>query len=344
MSFESLANVSNSALWNAVEPDGVSPSATLSVTPSLLQHPLIAGAALRISGGAGALGHRVRIDPGGVDLTASDQVRLLWRPSVPAGLQSGAPFWAELRMGSVALPAGAPGNDWHRRIPAAAPARWETVGISLDGLAPMVRSAVSDLQIICIDDGRAFTADIAAVLAGRPALPEDVETALTARLDQRLMLGGAAVPAEVQRAGVAPAPTRPLIAILPYQIRHARERASPAPSATDFVTDGYSLRPPPTPWDLQFAIEALAETRAEQAAMIDFVIEALPPVGALLVAGRSVSIEVIDEPELASGGFDIERQLLHYRVRGWRDGGPVRPVRPVDVVDVEVDTREMSNG
>lgn len=344
MAVLSLGDVSLPATWNALEPDGVTPSTALSATASPFRHPLIDSLALRIRGGRGARDHRVRTNPGGVGLAAFDQLRIVWRPSIMAGPSSGAPFWLQIRLGSAALPVGAPGNDWHRVLPVVSAARWDCAVLSLGNLAPAVASAVTDILIICVDDRRAFTADIAAILAVRPALVEDVEDALTARLDQVLTLGGGLVPAEVQRAGFPPSATRPLIAILPYTLRHARERSSPGEAAADFVTDGYSLRPPPVPWDLYFAIEALADTRADQATLIDFVIGALPPVGALLVAGQRVSIETIDEPEPASGGFDIGRQLLHYRVRAWRDGGPARPVHPVDTVEVDVDIREMSHG
>jgi hypothetical protein len=333
--------------WSAVAADGVTPSLSLTVAASSAVHPLIGMPSLHIAGGSGARDHRARRSLADLDLAPFDELRLLWRATPGAGPDSPASpadFWAEIRLGAAALPVGAPGNAWQRFLPVPEPGVWEMVRLSLDDLPAGVRGAVNDLHIVCTADDRDFSADLAAILAVRPGLSEDVDSALLANLNLALALAGVPVPAEVRVAGSAAAGTRPLFSVVPYCMRYARERSRPGERAVDFTAGGYRLRPSPSPWDLHYAVEALADTRAEQAAMLDFATAVLPTEGALLVAGQRAGIEAIDAPDPHSGGFAIERALLHYRVRAWGDGGPARPVRPVQDLTLVVEGQERPRG
>lgn len=333
------------APWSVFEADGVTPAADLAVAAVPGAFPLRPGPHVRLSGGTASSGSFAsRAFAPAEDLSGFEELRLVWRAAPAAGPGADAPFWGELQFGSAALLVGDPGNTWRRRLPVGTRPEWQTLRLSLEGLPAAARSAVSELRLTVLDDTRPFRADIAVILAARPAIPADVDEALMAALHQRLSLGGAPVPAEVQVAGAGPGNARPLISVIPYGIRFGGDGRDGAETASDFDGAGYSLRAPPLPVDLAFAVEALAGNRADQAAMVDFVLGALPVRGSLLVAGQAFGCDWIDEPTPASGGFPIDRQLLHYRVRAWRDGGSPRPVRTVDTIVETLEQRESVDG
>jgi hypothetical protein len=329
------------ARWSALQADGVTASAAITLAQdNAAATPSGDARSVRIACAAGSATHiaRCRIMPA-QNLDSFDELRLVLRSDRAA---TGAPFYVELRLGSAALPIGAPANTWLRRLPLTGDNRWDLVRLTLDDLPAAVRAALTRMELQVLDATRPFTLQVDEALAVQPRMVADAEAALVARLHQRFVLGAAAVPARTIPAGGALPVQRPLIAILPLALRQAQERSTGQAQRSDHVTDGYRLRPAPLAWELGYAFEALAATRDEQAAIVDWLIGELPAQGSLRVGGQSLSLELVPPPPPDRDliAVQVPRQWLACRAWAWQETGAALPVRPAETVVTRIDWKE----
>ncbi len=338
----SLPGVDLLANWQALLADGVTPSGAISIAQdAATATPSGDTRSVRIDFVPGARTHIARCALAAQALSSFDELRL----SLSSDRSSAAGFFVELRIGSAALAIGAPGNTWHRRVPLTGGGTWDLVRLSLDDLPAAVRGAASVFELHCLDDTRGARVLLDEALAVRPRLLADTEQALLGRLHQQFALNGTPVPASLATAGGAlPAP-RPSIAILPWWVRLAQERGTGQALRGDHSDAGYRLRPAPLAYELGFAVEVLADPRADQSAIADFVLTRLPAQGTLRVGGMALGVEQVTAtpvvPDLAP--VQVPRQWLAYRVWAWQETGPATPVRPTDEVITRVDWKEPSH-
>lgn len=334
-----LPGLDQLANWAALQADGVTPSAAITLTQdNSSSTPSGDSRSVQINVGAGALAHRARCSLPAQNLNNFDELRLV----LCSDRASGSTLFAELRLGSAALVIGAPGNTWHRRLPLAGANGWDLVRVSLDDLPGAMRGALTTIELLCLDDSRAFTLRVDEVLAVRPRMVADVEQGLLTRLHQQFVLGGNPVPALQAAAGGALPPQRPCLAVLPLQLRQAQERSTGQPQRCDQVVSGYRLRPAPLAWELGFAIEALANTRSEQSEMTDWLLAVIPAQGSLRVGGQSLSFEHTTTPlplqELQP--VQVPRQWLSCRAWAWQEVGAAILVRPTLDLVTQIDWKE----
>lgn len=338
-----LAAFTQLAGWQTLQGDGVTPSAQIAVAEDLVgDTPSGDHRSLTLAYTAASLDHIARRPLAALDLDDYDELRLVLR-----GDRSSAPaFYLELRLGSVALPIGAPGNTWHRRVPVGGGAGWDVVRFSLTDLPAAVRGAVTVAQLHCIDAGQGYSVAIDEALAVRPSMLADLEQALLARLHERTSLGGTPVPAELVSAGGAWPATTPCIAIVPMDVRNLAERSIGSAQRCDFVADGYRVRPAPTAFEAAYAIEAVAADRIDQGALMDFLLREIAPRGALRVAAHPWSIETQTPPAYEYNPHldPAPRQRLYCRVYAWQDHDAPSSVQPVLGVVNHIDWKESGHG
>ncbi|MBZ4373791.1 hypothetical protein [Corallococcus sp. AS-1-6] len=328
------------AAWSALAPDGVTPSTELSIADETTQvRPGTDGHSGRITASATAAGHLLRRTLGApVDLTPYRELRLWLNASRVATGAPAQPFFLELRLGSVALPADAASNTWNRFLPVAQASTWELHRLSLDDLAPATRSAVVTLQLRCVAEGP-FTCCLDDVLAVRDEMVSDVEAALLERLHNVLVVEGSPVPAEVHSPDVAP-PAKPYLRVTPLGVEPSDARTPSTTVRSDFSSTGFRTRPAGFAYDLWYQVEAFASSRADEARLLDFALQRLPPRGDLLVNGAPIPLEMRTLPatELI-GGSRGERVGLVYRVLARNDSLPATGTRGVSNVLVAVDPK-----
>ncbi|OYY91537.1 MAG: hypothetical protein B7Y45_02990 [Sphingomonas sp. 28-66-16] len=339
-----IDDMQSTAPWAALSPDGVTPSAALSLAADASTPTPSGDARSIVATRAGpALNHRLRRSIPPVDLATWPELRLTMQADVATGSRPESPFYLELRLGSAAAPIGAPGNDWHRRLAIERADAWEAQRLSLVDLPGPVRGALDQIELRCVAD-TPFAARIDQLVAARRRFPGDVDEALVALLDQRVTIAGAPVPAAIIPAGGALPETVPLILIQPYDLRPAWTRDAAAGTPGNFMADGtMRLAAASDPFELDYAIEARAADRTDQALLVDFLLGALPRQGTLLVNGEPLRAEWITAP----GGercFPIERQLIFLRVTCWRERRSPITVAPVKSVSTRIDPREPADG
>jgi hypothetical protein len=306
----------NLAPWQALAPDGVTPSTEVTLTRDLSRpRPGIAAASGRIVAGAEARGHRLRRAFGGLDLTSFDELRLWINGGRVADGSPGLPFFLALRLGSAALAIDAPGNTWRRLLPVMQADVWLPVRLSIGDLPDAVRSAVTAMELTCVAEDRPFACNIDSFVAVREAMIADVDAALHARLDRILAIAGNAVPAVLHPAGGTLTQARPYIEITHYDIAYSPERTSPARPRRDFGARGYALRAPSHAYELFYQVTAVADDRPAQSAMLEFVLRMLPPQGEIMVNNDPLPLAAVRvEPCDQIGGARTDRIPLFYRV------------------------------
>jgi hypothetical protein len=336
MSHAIVDDLADPGAWTPRAADG-SPSTVVSVGRGPDQR--LTGPTLRIAAGAGAAGHRVdRTLAAPVDLSAFDDLELWLRSDRAADGSDAQPFFLELRLGSAASPVGAAGNAWHRLLPVGP--GWQCVPLALDDLAPAVRGALTQIRLTCLDGAAPFALDLDRLVAVRPELLGDADAGLVARLGGRVEIQHAPVLAVV--APAAP-PPEPYLLITSYAARPAPER-SPSPGyRTDYTATGFSIRPPSVPFDLLYAVDAVAGARADVATLLEFVYGELTPVSVLDVAGRPLTIEGVAAPQLALAALPTQ-PTVYLKLSSAQRGTAARvpAVPPFNRVDVEVDTRAVA--
>ena len=342
MPVQTLPNVDLLAGWQALQADGVTPSTTLTIAQdTTTATPSGDTRSVRIDLTTGSLNHIARRSGVAQDLSQHDELRLVAGTDGPVA----HPPVLELRLGSAALPIGAPGNTWHRRLPPMA-GGWELVRFSLDDLPAAVRGALTVMELRCVNDASHIRLRIDEALAVRSAVVFDTEQALLNRLHNRFVLNAAPVPALLTVAGaVLPASPWPCIVIMSLALRLAQERSTGQSRRCDFTSTGYRLRPAPAAYEIIFGLEPLAATRGEQAAITDWLLFALPVQSTLRVGGQDLSFEQLtDSPLRFEVPFvRVPRQWLTCRVWAWKETGPTTPVRPTQDLITKVDWKEPVN-
>lgn len=340
------------AAWQGFAADGATPSGALTFSlDSTLATPSGDASSLRIAATTAALSHIARCSFAAVDLSNHDELRFVVQASRAAPAPSGSinaalsPFYLELHLGSVALPTGNPGNLWLRRLPIEVAEAWQVIRVSLDDLPAAVRTAASVAELRCINASQAFDCHIDEVLAVRPGLLSDVEEALQIRLHGQMNIGVTPVPAVVTVAGADLPATLPTIAIMPLDVRCALERTGGSGQRVDFTADGYRVRSAPRAYELGYAIEALATTRVDQAAVLDYLLATLPAQGELRVAGVPLTMEAVmsGTPLQILIGVPTPRQRLYFRVWAWQEQAAAQSVRPAQTVVLPVNWKEVAH-
>ncbi len=324
------------AQWTAKRPDGVTPSDAIDLvgeTKVLRYGP--DRKAVRIHAAANAAGHRLRWSLPAVDLREYDELRLYLRSDRVGDGSNGAPFLFELRVGGPGCAANTPGNPWMRLLPAFQADTWEFVRLALGDLPPAARAAVDHCELRCARGGFTAILDDIAVVREEPIA--DVEAALRARLHEQLELAGALVPAAIAGAG-GTAPTGPYLWISAHELRFVEGRAGPSTARRDFVPGGYSLVAAAHPIELVYRIDAVGDSRASEARLLEFVLRSFGPRGELVVGGRPTSIEWTEVPMALRPAANS----LFFRVMTRQEAGAGEPVRATQQVLVNTDLQALA--
>lgn len=328
------------AAWSVLQADGVTPSAELSRTDETAtvrygpdRH------ALRLDASTAAIGHLARRTlAADVDLSAHDELRVWLHSSRPAAGTPERPFLLELRLGSTALPPDAAGNLWHRYLSAPEAGAWELTRMTLADLAPAVRGAVRTVQLRCLT-GLAFRCVLDDLLAVRDRMLEDAERGLFDRLHLGTAISGTPVPAFVYAAGATP-PAAPYLRITALAVDASDGRTGSTGTRMDHSSAGSALRPPSFAYDLRYLIDAVADSRADEAALLEFVLERLPPRGELIVNGVALPVEqTAVRAEDLPGGHRTDRVAIAYRVLARKESGAPAVVKPVSTLHVATETQ-----
>ena len=339
MALQIVDAMNNAGAWNALAPNGATPSTEISAADETNQIRYGADAhSLRVAASGNAQDHLLRRTRAALDLSAFGELRLWIFSSRIADGSASQPFFLELRLGSAALALDAPGNTWHRYLPVARAGTWELLRLSLADLAPAVRSSLSALQLRCIDAALPFTCVLDDLAAVRDEMLADADAALLARLHERITINGTAVPALLYVPGVT-APSQPYIRITQHHIAFADERTSSSRARTDFSSNRFALRPPSYGYNLHYQFEAVAANRSEQAAILEFILRELTPRGELIVNNSPLPLEWMPVPPYNADGAPLtDRALLHFRVLTYQEVGAAEPaVPPYHSVSIEID-------
>lgn len=333
-------SMENVALWRALAPDGVTPSTELSLrADSSRARPGTSSAGL-IAGTTNALNHTLRRNFAGLDLRGFDELRLWLYSDTAADGTPAHPFFLEMRMASAALALNDPGNKWQRYLPILQTQTWESVRLNIGDLAGAVRNAVTVMQLRCANASAAFACDISDIIAVRDAMIGDVDIALLALLNNKIVLNGAPVPAVLHQAEGPLGQGRPYFEITQYDLVFSRERTQTARPRGDFTDLGYSIRPPSNAYELYYQVTAVADDRATQTQMLEFMLRALPLRGELVVNNFPLPMETVEvEPEDQIGGFRTDSIPVFYRISTRQEVGAGELVLAARTVIVDGDLR-----
>lgn len=320
--------------WRARTPGGAASSAIAIERGSVTR---LGSPTLKIEATTAAQGHRVERTLPAVDLRPFSDLELSVQSDRVADGSDARPFYLELRLGSAALAIGAQANTWHRLIPIAAANVWQAVPLALDDLADAVRGALTQLRFTVLDAATSFTLHLDRIPALGDELLADVDEALLDRLDGRLVLGGTPVPALVEPAQT---PNSPFFRLRNYGLRPAPERSPSGGMRTDYTEQGFSIRPPSLPVDVLYAIDAVADDRADAARLLEFAFTGLAASSTLEVAGRPRTVEWVEPPTLSPTEVPAH-PTVYVRVATAQRAGAAREraVPPFNRIDVEVDSR-----
>lgn len=335
MPFLSIDQFDNPGQWSALDAADA-PSGELALSADGQPHPQAQDSnTLRLDVSANATGHLIRRALGPIDLTAFPNLTLWYRATTAQAGQTGDAFRLRLRLGSAALPIGAPGNDWHRYLTASKPGQWSYVLIDLDDLPAAVRGAVTTIEYDVVDVQSEQSVWFDALEARAPSTVTDIDASLVGRLDGALVLNGTPVPVVVA-PDVPAQPAEPFIRLVHYESSHSRRRATDAPRRSDFTETGSGLRPTPVPWDLFYRAEFVATDRADQSAMVDFAMTQLGHRSWLPIGNQAVRIEQI--PTVLPDDALIDAPIIRYRVAAWLDQGRPELVLPVTETNMTIDS------
>jgi len=331
MSHLDVDELTDLGAWVPRGPDG-SPSTAITIEANPVAR--LAGQIMRIVAGSEAGGHYAERELPPVDLSPFDDLELWVRCDRLADGSEARPFFLELRLGSSALPPGASANAWHRFVPVTTPEVWQAVPLALDDLVPAVRDAVTQIRLTCVDAGTPFALDLDRIAAIHPELLADVDVALVAFL-------GAAAPAVVLPSSVVP--VEPFFRVTSYGVRPAPERSPSSGFRSDFTGQGFSIRPPSVAFDLFYAVDAIAAERADAARLLEHLYAELRPTSVLEVAGRPLTIELVDGPPLARTEIP-DQPTVYVKVSALQRTSAAyeSAVPPFNRIDVEADTRAVA--
>jgi hypothetical protein len=334
----SVDPLNDPSVWKALAADGATPSTQIAIAaePSLTAPDDSAAVPLAVTASVNALNHVLRRTLTPIDLSQFDDLRFWISASRLANGAPANPFYLELRLASAAMGLDDPGNSWRRYLPVFQTQQWAPARLTLADLPAAVRGAVATLQLRCSDASAAFSCGLYGLIAARDAMIGDVDQALQARLDGLLKLGGVTIPAVLHPPGGAVAINPPFIQILHLDAIYCRARSDSAPARGDFSDQGYWLRPPGPAYELYYQVTASAADRATQAAMMEFILSALPARGQLLVNGQPLPMEAVAiAPINRLGGSRNDQLPLFYKI-STRQPGQGQGVRAALAKNVSV--------
>lgn len=325
------------AAWAALDA-ALAASIEVTLAAAAVAHPFATTQdALEVVIGAGALGHRIRRSIPATDLTAFDRLTLWHLTDVAMNGQPGGALQLRVQLGSAALPLGDPGNLWHRYLVQEAADVWSYGVFTLADLPAAIRGAVTEIEIaVTGSNGADHRLTLDALAADLSRMASDVDQGLLFRLNGILQFGGNPVPAIIDPAP-PPALNQPAIRLIPYEVTRNDRRAVSHLRRADVTDAGYVMSPAPQPWDLFYRVEFLADSRAAQVAMVDFVTSQLGSHSWLPIGNRSFRVEQIEptrpDDQMADG------PSLRYRVSAWADGlGGSGGVAATPVADLQIAT------
>ena len=319
--------------WQALTPV-LGPSAQIALTIDSVGYPGAATAAsLRVQIDAAPVGHRLRRALPAQDLTGFGRLVFWFRSDQAlAGLTTDL-LQMRLRLGSFAMPLDAVGNLWGRYLVGQKGAEWNYVTVSLADLPAAIRNAVTQIEfVVTASDGAAHQLWLDGLLAAAPQMTVDVDTALMQQLDGVLLINALPVAARMAPAAAA----LPFIRATQYLARRARDRDPIGLRRQERDNLGLLTWPEPEAWDLSYRFDAVSASRAEMAAMLDFL-------GArferrwLPVGNRAFRIEKADMAVEDDEALPVPP--MRYVVGAWSEtGSPVREM-PVTSQAMHLDTQ-----
>lgn len=342
MSQVAIDAMDDASRWKAFQADGVTASTEFAMSDDVKQFRYGADKKSgKVSATTAALNHVLRRTLAPANLSNFDNLLFWINSNRPADGSLARPFFLEMRMASANVGLGAPANTWSRLIPISQTETWELVRLGIDNLPANIRGAVNLIQLRCVDASASFTCNLDDVIAVRAQMIDDVDAALLARLHQQLTLNGNKIPAVIDFPGSPAPPNPPYFRIVNYDVRLAREQMRSIPVRGDYSGNGFRLRPSGVPYQLFYEIEAIADTRANQTGLLEFVLASLAPYSHLLVNDVMLPVEVVD---LAMDDSMVEnrngRVGLHFQVMTWQEqGAPELAVPPYHSITVDADQR-----
>lgn len=337
-----IDNFDNPGLWNALDP-GDNPSVEITLSGDNQTHPFaVDDDSIRMQVQSNASGHLIRRTIPETDLTNFNDLTLWLHSDIAASGMASDPLRLRLSLGSAGLPIGAVGNDWVRYLTVDRADSWSYAVLALDDLPNAVRSALItiEIQVIATDDAHTIYFD--ALEANTPSMVLDVDSALLAQLDAQLLIGGVPVAAAIEPAA-PPVANQPAIRIIQYEAMHNEMRGESGSRHTDFTETDFRVRNGSIPWDIFYHINFISDNRADQAIMVDFVINQLGHRSWLPVGNRSLRIEQVEQvkPDDAL----IDAPIFRYRVAAWSETiGETTTVLPVNEVTINTDLATPANG
>ena len=334
-----LDSMNNTATWSAFQPDGQSPSAEITIALDANEYELKDDhASLRFAISGAAAGHRiVRTFGTAQDLSAIPELRF-WvranRATAPAS------YFLRLRLGSNALRAGAAGNTWVRNIPLSQANSWELVYISLDDLPANIRGAVTAIDFQCDPVDPAVTINIDSIMAVREELLTDIEAALVAAVNEKVVApNDVKVPAVVHNPDGA-VPVAPQVRIYLTEMRVDESRNAQFPRR-DFSGQSFRLQLPATGYSLIYELEGIAAEPETRARIFDFLLAAFAPRNTLEVNAVAMPIEWQPRRPWRSLMALPERFRMRFLIRAWRSQGVTTPVtQPFGEINLAMDRQE----
>ena len=339
-----IDSLDNAAPWSAFAPDGVTPSAELSiVVDSLRPRPNGDPQTAHVTGSANSLNHLLRRSLGPLDLTNFDELRLWINGERAADGTPARPFFLELRLGSVALPLGGAGNTWQRYLPVSLARGWEPLRIGIRDLPPAIRGAVTQIQLRSAADGMPLQCWLDDIIAVVDHMIADVDSALLLQLNGRLTLGGTPVVALVHPANGKVVQPRPYFEITNYDIVYSRERTESTRPRGDFSDTTFTLRPQADAYELYYQVTAVADDRATQVQMLEFLLRTLRARGDLVVNGFGLPMEsIMVYPFEQLGGVRTDALPLFYRISTRQPALVGDLMTPVRSITVDGDVRPLA--
>ncbi|MFN3241080.1 MAG: hypothetical protein ACE37K_06150 [Planctomycetota bacterium] len=326
------------ANWQTRQPDGTPGSTELTAANATGTSYLGTDqTSMLLTGSTSALDHSIRRTLPAVDATVWPDLAIAVRADREATGSDASPFYLRLRVGSAAVDLDDPANTWHRYLPIKAVDTWNPLRLSLHDLPANIRDAITQVEITCTDASREFACHLDDLNLVRDELISDVDAALHALLHNQLTLTGLVPALELVTGAALPANPRPAFAIANYKLEWNEERTNRQPSSSDYVDDGFRLRPDRIAYVAHYAILALAATRAEQAEMLDFACQAVPPRATLVVNDYRADAWHVPTPSFHETPWPAFYPQLHVAAMNWTEIGTATPVRPTRNVRIEAE-------
>ncbi len=332
-----LDGMDNAASWSALGPDAVTPSAAIQLVNDATDSRYGADSTSgHLTASTGSLNHRLQRTVPATDLSNFDEIRLWYKSNRKADGSDSYPFYLQFRLASNAVKFDDPANQWARYFPLSQTRDWELVRFTIRDLPAGVRAALTGMQLRIANAGAALDAHLDTVLAVREQALADVEAALVGRLDQKVSVNGAGVPAVVFDPDDSAALPMPHIRITPADIQWDGDRTVPVPARGDYTDRGFQLRPPATALTLLYDIDVYAAGRGAKTQIFEFILAALAPRTELIVNGAPLTLELLPTPPPTLLPLQrLDRTPIRFRVTTLQQTGPPQPV-PRPYADVLV--------